>query len=71
MILNLKKRVEILTNENTQLRNVLKKDENQRSVPHRKVSAKSTSDFEIHEDAQFSDYDDLSGMWPIVQIHKL
>ena len=29
MILNLKKRVDILTNENTHLRNLLKKDDNQ------------------------------------------
>ena len=31
MILNLKKRVDILTNENTHLRNLLKKDDNNQS----------------------------------------
>ena len=63
MILNLKKRVEILTNENSQLRNLLKRRSDERSAALRKASAKS-SDIEIDlGDAQSitSDFDDFSG----------
>ena len=51
MILNLKKRVEVLGNENNQLRNLMKKDsehlENLPKARSRKVSAKSMTDNEI------------------------
>lgn len=75
MILNLKKRVEILTTENLQLRNLLKKDDlptttnnvpSRRNSSSRKVSGGSKLDYsdipeDLNVDAQsISDFDDLS-----------
>ena len=72
MILNLKKRVEVLGTENSQLRNLMKKDDsgtNQRK--ERKVSAKSLSDYEIDIDTQsISDLEDFSDSRPASQRSK-
>ena len=64
MILNLKRRVEILSTENAQLRNLIKKDDGNGSVAlpstspmlqnqnksSRKISARSNSDFDLQDD---------------------
>ena len=67
MILNLKKRVDILTTENLQLRNVLKLDESSKPLTGngtRRVSAKSSPDMDIRDDPldaqSISDFDEFS-----------
>ena len=75
MILNLKKRVEILGTENNQLRNLMKKDSQDSALPKptvsRKPSAKSMSDYEIDIDTQsISDLEDYSDSRPASQRSK-